>query len=627
MLAWFAETTVMAGALAVVALAAGRAFRLGPAARHVLWVVVLVKLLSPPLLRWPWALGLGALTSHAPEARSELPDDFKLALSPTADETPLDVSFIEDRALAAAALRANDFERADAAGSFVEFTEGAAPVVAASGFDTRWIVGFWAAGSALVVVGQVWRIVRFARRVKGATDAPVWLLDELDVVAERIGTLAPGVRVVSGGGSPMLWCLTRPMLVVPARVLEGLDKAAWRGILAHELAHLKRGDAWVCRLSLVAAAIWWWNPVYWLAARRLEHESELACDAWAVAACGEARRRYAETLVEVCSLMSVRGAAGRDVMPALGIGTAADGRFLERRLTMILKGGVMKPESLAVKLGAAVLLLLSTPMWSVGQSAPVDDETPKAEKPVPPVPPVPPLPPEIGDEPEEAEAPRAREARRPQAPGREAEEIEAARQTAERAMQEAMRMRELAEARAQEAQARFQAIQRRLQERVAIQDHAEQNTREAQQHAEEAIAKAAEEAAAAGGTAEEIRERLIERTRGAREALRAAQVRTRENLVRDRERARGDLERATAEAAEVDARNAVEARAPRAPAAPARVRERLAPLQAPARIVERRAPDASVERLERRIDDLERKLDALVEELRAQRNAREGGGR
>src|SRR5215211_5728758 len=54
MLWWIAETTLVAAALAAVAALAPRLRPLGPAARHALWLVVLLKLVTPPLWSWPW---------------------------------------------------------------------------------------------------------------------------------------------------------------------------------------------------------------------------------------------------------------------------------------------------------------------------------------------------------------------------------------------------------------------------------------------------------------------------------------------------------------------------------------------------------------------------------------------
>jgi hypothetical protein len=63
MLIWFAETTLVATVLAAIAALAGRCLRLGPVARHVLWLVVLVRLVAPPVLSWPWSVRL-AWHSH-----------------------------------------------------------------------------------------------------------------------------------------------------------------------------------------------------------------------------------------------------------------------------------------------------------------------------------------------------------------------------------------------------------------------------------------------------------------------------------------------------------------------------------------------------------------------------------
>ena len=53
MFAWFAEATIVAAALAALAAIATRGTRLGAAGRHLLWLVVLLKMVSPPLFRWP----------------------------------------------------------------------------------------------------------------------------------------------------------------------------------------------------------------------------------------------------------------------------------------------------------------------------------------------------------------------------------------------------------------------------------------------------------------------------------------------------------------------------------------------------------------------------------------------
>jgi hypothetical protein len=55
MLEWFLETTIVTTVLAVVATLTYRLWSSTPSIRHVLWLVVLIKLVTPPLVAWPWA--------------------------------------------------------------------------------------------------------------------------------------------------------------------------------------------------------------------------------------------------------------------------------------------------------------------------------------------------------------------------------------------------------------------------------------------------------------------------------------------------------------------------------------------------------------------------------------------
>ena len=58
MLWWFAETTFVAAFSPVWPPSAGRLRGIGPSARHILWLVVLIKLITPPLIKAPWAVDL-----------------------------------------------------------------------------------------------------------------------------------------------------------------------------------------------------------------------------------------------------------------------------------------------------------------------------------------------------------------------------------------------------------------------------------------------------------------------------------------------------------------------------------------------------------------------------------------
>ena len=225
----------------------------------------------------------------------------------------------------------------------------------------RIALGVWAVATTALVLWQTRRVVHFRRRFRRAVPAPGWLADEARRLGDRFGVHAPEIVVLPVPMTPMLWFLGRPRLLVPASLVETLGIAAWRGVLAHELAHLVRRDHWIRRLEVVAGLIWWWNPLYWFTRRRLDTEAELACDERAVLAFPKGRLAYAEALLEVCRSLSM----AEPPVPVLGV--AGAGRFLERRVTTILRERGPSRTPARVLAGVGLLTLLALPGWTVPQ--------------------------------------------------------------------------------------------------------------------------------------------------------------------------------------------------------------------------------------------------------------------
>jgi beta-lactamase regulating signal transducer with metallopeptidase domain len=393
MLVWFAETTIVAGILAALAIGAGRLKRIPPSARHALWLVVLIKLLTPPLVAWPWAMDWRSLEwpadwNHARGAVvavTEVPPSIVPAFAPC---EPLFLPPSCDANDSVAAGSDDDtpaFELASTetvvaideppADSTVNAPADALSSAAAAPVASRWpslpgsaslsrgLLFAWLGLSAVIAIGQACRIVRFRRRLRGASRAPDFLVDEAVRIGLWLGVDVPDLHVVDDLGTPLLWCLGRPKLLLPTRLVKTLPLERWRGILTHELAHLRRRDQWVCRLELVAGLIWWWNPLYWLTRARLDAEAELACDAWVVWALPKDRLTYAEVLFDICSNLL----PAKPMAPALSV--AGSGRFFERRLTMILHNHVPCRLSPLGFLGACLLVLVALPAWSMARVA------------------------------------------------------------------------------------------------------------------------------------------------------------------------------------------------------------------------------------------------------------------
>jgi beta-lactamase regulating signal transducer with metallopeptidase domain len=354
-------------ALALVAAAVGYFCR-RPAVRHALWLLVLLKLVTPPLVELPIPRPSApeppaAVAEAPPPAPEELP-----ALAPEADPDPPAEVVVEVVPVAEPPF--------EAALEIPEPEQPEEPVVPAAvpepppappspPFPWQAIgLAAWAAGSVFWLGLTAWRAGRFARLLCYARPAPDWLRREADRLARRLGLArAPGVWLVPGRVSPMVWAAGwSPLLLLPGQLMDRLDADARRTLLAHELAHLLRRDHRVRLFELLVTALFWWHPVVWWARRELREAEEQCCDAWVLWALPESAKTYALALVETVDFLSEAPSA----LPALasGVGQVHD---LRRRVTMIMQGTT--PRALTwggvlALFGLGAFLLPVMPSWA-----------------------------------------------------------------------------------------------------------------------------------------------------------------------------------------------------------------------------------------------------------------------
>ncbi|MBN2685014.1 MAG: M56 family metallopeptidase [Pontiellaceae bacterium] len=265
--------------------------------------------------------------------------------------------------------------------------QAAGPVaVEEASISSDQIIAFvWLGGAAIMLLSLVigwlsaWRIVRRAPAAQG-----VW-----SETRERVrGRLAISRKVAllecSSRLAPMAFGLFRAAIVLP------VDGRAWpeqkrSAVLVHELAHVKRNDCllhWICTLAL---ALHWFNPLFWIAARRLRLEREHACDDYVLNNGAEAAD-YADQLLEVARMQSSR-------VPLLSAAiTMARKNALEGRLLAILDGGRRRGAfglgavCLAVLLTVGIALPLASATGARAQAAvenvvvDMDDEVAESEK-------------------------------------------------------------------------------------------------------------------------------------------------------------------------------------------------------------------------------------------------------
>jgi beta-lactamase regulating signal transducer with metallopeptidase domain len=341
--------------VAIVVVALSRGLRLGPAARHALWLLVLLKLLTPPFVSWPWAIPL--LPADHRETASDPYSESIAGDALTSEELPVEFfqRQIGDVPLSVPEVSAPSLHASE-------------PVAKEKPVGIRWdrlaeiAVAVWLCGGVTVAVAQLRRLARFRSWLTYARPPSPWLIAQVEELAASLGLSPPRLAVLPGLGSPLVWAGGKARLLWPAGLEKQLSPEGCRAVLLHELAHLSRRDHWVGWLLLVGGCVWWWHPLFYWVRRQLHRQAELACDARVVAELPDARRSYAEALLDVCQRQSWTTAAA----PALG--ATGSRRDLERRLIMIMRANVASRLSPRLLVGIVLLGLILLPTWTLGQA-------------------------------------------------------------------------------------------------------------------------------------------------------------------------------------------------------------------------------------------------------------------
>jgi probable HAF family extracellular repeat protein len=274
-----------------------------PALSHRLLLLLMVKLITPPLwtIELPWGradrVWLGRALGQ-PEQRQVA------AREPPATQNP--------------ASRARGVGGSPLALQTPPSVEVSAPAQVTAG--TGWRRPFWLdviiltrlAGSVWLSMAAIWalwlfrRLVQVGRRLNEAVLAGEQVqLRALELADCMNLRRTPRVWLLPETISPMIWTTTCDVrLVLPESLWNRLDASKRDGLLVHELAHLKRLDHWVRWLELVLASIYWWFPVLSWIRRNLHDAEERCCDAWVVSTLPEAKKAYAEALLDTIDFLA-----------------------------------------------------------------------------------------------------------------------------------------------------------------------------------------------------------------------------------------------------------------------------------------------------------------------------------
>jgi bla regulator protein blaR1 len=249
---WFTcivSNVVIAALLALLAWHVQRFLRM-PAVARFLWVAVLVKLVTPPLVSVPVV---------------ELPQSVACVLG-----------------------LCNCPQHASAQGMVGQVLLGA-------------LLAAWLVGAAATAWTAWRRWTQFERLIAQARPAPRgWQLLATRLSIELSIRRPPAILMVPGRLPPMVVPgRGRARLLLPMALLGQLNDSRKESLLLHELAHIKRKDHLVRILELMVSIIFWWLPLISLIGRQLRVCEETCCDASVVARLPHVRRQYAGLLLDV----------------------------------------------------------------------------------------------------------------------------------------------------------------------------------------------------------------------------------------------------------------------------------------------------------------------------------------
>lgn len=250
-------------------------------ASYIILAVILIRLIFPKIPR-KFICILWAIAG----IRLVLPFSFEsiFSLIPSAETVPPDIVMSHSPTIQSGIPMVNnavnpvisDYLAPDAAASVnpLQILTGVAWNV--------WLIG--------VAVLLVYGVVSYFRVRKTVSDAV--LLN---------GNIWQSEKVVS----PFILGIIKPKIYIPY----GMDGEVQRHVIAHENAHLKRRDHWIKPLGFLILAVYWFNPLIWIAYILLCKDIERACDEKVISQMNEDNRKeYASALLE-CAVNRRRIAA------------------------------------------------------------------------------------------------------------------------------------------------------------------------------------------------------------------------------------------------------------------------------------------------------------------------------
>lgn len=325
----------------VVAIVTRTIARNRPHLAHAMWILVLIKCVTPPI--WGHSLGVFSqlqtrwasdeqLTNPASTLRERDPADAHLSeaveRAPDAIEQSLNSADTWEGAEADEETSVAIFPAGDPPEELLAVDESAASATAEAprpGFYS-WpatVLFCLVVGACVTLSLMIARCVNCLRSIyrHRTTEFDEPLRQRLQDLAKKLRIRrVPRIIVSDVLFGPAVLGLLRHTIVLPRCLLKAesgerkVDDAALSSdrlsafsfplcsidpILAHELLHIRRGDLRTGLLQAIVQSLWWFHPAVWFCNRWLSREAERCCDEQVIAELGCSPAQYARSLLSV----------------------------------------------------------------------------------------------------------------------------------------------------------------------------------------------------------------------------------------------------------------------------------------------------------------------------------------
>jgi beta-lactamase regulating signal transducer with metallopeptidase domain len=196
-----------------------------------------------------------------------------------------------------------------------------------------WIDAMWLAGVVVLSLRTVggWMLIR-RLRMSALVAIPESVRVTFDRLSERMGIRRRielfGCERISG---PLAMGVFRSVVLLPVSALTHLTPDQLEVVLAHELAHIRRGDYLWNMIQTVVETLFFFHPAVWWLGGHLRQQRELCCDDVALACC-------ADPVVYATALLRLEEQRSSRLQLAMALDGHGAGSGLKARIVRILDG-------------------------------------------------------------------------------------------------------------------------------------------------------------------------------------------------------------------------------------------------------------------------------------------------